>query len=571
MCYILDSEDVENTLSVLTEVDTSRFFWKASGYINEDLDRPVVAIANSMQDAGVGHVHLRELAKHVKESVYSAGGTPIEFNVIGPCAGYARTDNIDDTTFLYDLPQRDVIADSIEIQMENYAADGLVCMGTCDKIVPGMWLGASRLNLPTVFLVGGPAQPGEWRGEKTTFPSDIVIEGLKEVLTGQMTKEEFLKEVREKEDSWIRSCGACPELTTANTTMIATEAMGLSLPKVSTTLGNDMAKTRQARKTGHAIMDLIEKNITFDEIVTKEAIEDAYRCIMAISGSTNAILHLLTLSISMNLDLSLEKIQEISDTTPLLAPIRPFGEYTIADFHDAGGVIKLLENLPKTHEGRKTVAGKTIKQNIEEIVPSQQEVIQSSKNPIQPTGAIKVLKGNLAPKGSLTRVTTSQLQDSKVTGEAKCYDKQIDAITDILNNKVQKGDVLVIRFQGPRGAPGFSENFEIVLLLDAINLENVAVITDGRFSGATKGPLYIGYVSPEAYVGGPLAAVREGDEITIDLDDRRVDLNLSEEEIEKRLEDFEPPEPRIKEGVLVDWNKTATQFHEGAMLRRKLE
>ncbi|MBD3212967.1 MAG: hypothetical protein GF311_10195, partial [Candidatus Lokiarchaeota archaeon] len=286
----LSSEQISKALKLLNKIETHRYYWKASGYINEDLDKPIIAVANSMQDAGVGHMHLKELATHVKEGIYSAGGTPIEFNVIGPCAGYAKTKATDDITMLYDLPQREAIADSIEIQMMNYQADGLVCIGTCDKIVPGMWLGAARLNLPTIFLLGGPAIPGRWRGEETVFPTNIIIKGLNMVLSGELSEEEFLNESEKMESNWIQSCGACPELTTANTTMISTEAMGLCIPGVSTTPGNNMEKIRQARKTGHLIMKLVNSKLKLKKLVTKESIENAVRTIMAVSGSTNGIL-----------------------------------------------------------------------------------------------------------------------------------------------------------------------------------------------------------------------------------------------------------------------------------------
>ncbi|MBD3255062.1 MAG: dihydroxy-acid dehydratase [Candidatus Lokiarchaeota archaeon] len=567
----LTREQMSRAVKLLNQVEAYRFYWKASGFIEEDLERPIVAIANSMQDAGVGHMHLSNLARHVKEGVYAANGTPIEFNVIGPCAGYAKTPATDDITMLYDLPQREAIADSVEIQLMNYQPDGLVCICTCDKIVPGMWLGAARLNLPTLFLLGGPAMPGKWMDRKIVFPTNVIVKGLNMVLSGEMNEYEYFKEISKMESCWITGCGACPELTTANTTMIATEAMGLCLPGVSTTPGNEMEKIRQARKTGHAIMDLIKSKLRFKKVVTKNSMTNAFRAVMATSGSTNGILHLLTLAVSLDFDIDVDFIQKISETTPYISPLRPSGPYTLVDFHNAGGVMSLLNRLKNIiNLDCKTVANKPIKELIADAIPKSSDVIRSVDNPINSTGGIIVLKGNLAPEGSLMRHTILKSDMTEFTGPAKCFDTQLNALMGILGGKVEAGDVMVIRFQGPRGAPGFSENFKIVLLLDALGLNDVAVITDSRFSGATEGALYVGYISPEAYVGGPLAALQEGDSITISLKNKKVEVDLTDEEIENRLYAFEPPKSRIKKGVLVEWNRSATQFHEGAMLPRKL-
>jgi dihydroxy-acid dehydratase len=567
----LSPDERARALGILSKIEAHRFYWKASGYIDKDLARPIVAIVNSPQDAGVGHVHLGVLSRHVKESVYAAGGTPIEFSVIAPCAGYAKAKSIDDVNLLYDLPQRDVIADSIEIQMMNYGADGLVCIGTCDKIVPGMWLGAARMNLPTVFLLGGPALPGRWMGTETVFPTNILVGGLNMVLSGEMTEDEFFAEISRMESCWITCAGACPELTTANTTMIATEAMGLTLPGVSTTPGAEMKKVHQARETGHAIVRMIGEKLTFDKIVTRQAVLDAVRVVMAVSGSTNGILHLLSLAVAMGLDVDLDDFQKIGDETPYLCPLRPSGPHSMVDFDRAGGVMGLLSRLEdRIKKDRPTAAGKTVGEVVRAAGVADDEVIRQVTNPILPTGGIVIMRGNLAPEGALVRHTVVSPAAGEFTGPAVCFDTQLDAIMGILSEKVKSGDVMVIRYQGPRGGPGFSENFKVVLILDALGLNDVAVITDSRFSGATEGALYAGYISPEAYVGGPLAAVRDGDQITISVKKRRIDAALSDDEIKTRLSGFVPPTPRITTGVLVDWNLTATQFHEGAMLKRRL-
>jgi dihydroxy-acid dehydratase len=567
----LSDEQRARALGILTRMQAHRFFWKASGYIDEDLARPIVAVVNSPQDAGVGHVHLKELSRHVKESIYAAGGTPIEFSVIAPCAGYTKTTSVDDINLLYDLPQRDVIADSIEIQMMNYGADGMVCIGTCDKIVPGMWLGAARLNLPTIFLPGGPAHPGSWRGQETVFPTNVLVRGLNMVLSGQMTEEEFFEELSRMESCWITCAGACPELTTANTTMLATEAMGLCLPGASTTPGADTAKVHEARRTGHAIMRMIAGGVTFDRLVTRQAILDAAAVVMAVSGSTNGILHLLTLAVAMELGVTLDDFQAVGDRTPYLCPLRPSGPYSMVDFGRAGGVMGLMGRIgDRVGSDRPTASGKTIGELSAAAAVLDDEVIRPADRAIFPTGGIVVMRGNLAPEGALVRHTVVSPAGGEFTGPAVCFDTQLDALMGILSGTVKPGDVMVIRYQGPRGGPGFSENFKVVLILDALGLNDVAVITDSRFSGATEGALYAGYISPEAYVGGPLAAVHNGDRVTISVTKRRIDVDLTDDEIKKRLSGFVPPEPRIKTGVLVDWNLTATQFHEGAMLKRRL-
>ena len=391
------------------------------------------------------------------------------------------------------------------------------------------------------------------------------------VLSGELNEEEFFKEVHKMESCWITGCGACPELTTANTTMIATEAMGLCLPEVSTTPGNDMEKIRQSRETGHAIMDMVRSKLKLKKIITKESISNAFRCIMAVSGSTNGILHLLSLAKSLNIDFNVDDIQRVSDTTPYICPLRPSGPYSMVDFHRAGGVMGLMLRLKDSMNlNCPTVASVNLKEFVKNVEIKDSNIIRPVDDPIYPTGGIVVLKGNLAPNGSLLRHTIVGSELAEFTGPAKCFDTQLNALMGILQGKIQSGDVMVIRYQGPRGGPGFSENFKIVLLLDALGLNDVAVVADGRFSGATEGALYVGYVSPEAYVGGPLAAVKDGDKITISLKNKRVDINLSESELNERLKNFKPPKPRVKEGVLVAWNENATQFHEGAMLKRKL-
>jgi len=434
-----------------------------------------------------------------------------------------------------------------------------------------MWLGAARLNLPTIFLPGGPAYPGRWRGQETVFPTNVLVRGLNMVLSGELSEKEFFAELSRMESCWITCAGACPELTTANTTMLATEAMGLCLPGASTTPGAETAKVHEARRTGHAVMRMIGEGLTFDKVVTRRAILDAAAAVMAVSGSTNGILHLLTLGVAMDLGITLDDFQAVGDRTPYLCPLRPSGRYSIVDFGRAGGVMGLLNRLGGRIDGKRpTVSGKMMGELAGTAVIADEEVIRPEDRALFPTGGIVVMRGNLAPEGALVRHTVVSPSGGEFTGPAVCFDTQIDALMGILTGAVNSGDVMVIRYQGPRGGPGFSENFKVVLILDALGLGDVAVVTDSRFSGATEGALYAGYISPEAYVGGPLAAVRNGDGVTISVKNRRIDVDLTDDEIARRMEGFVPPKPRITTGVLVDWNLTATQFHEGAMLKRRL-
>ncbi len=568
----LTKEQILKSLELFSQVKTHRFFYKASGFTDQELDRPLIVIANSMQDAGIGHVHLKALADAVKAGIYLAGGTPVEFNTIGPCGGYCKDGSLDPTLLLYDLPQRDAIADSVEIQVKNLGADGLVMMGTCDKSVPGLWLAGARLNLPTIFYTGGPAEPGMFEGKPTTFPTDVILEGVNRTLAGKMDEEEFRRTMYSMEDKWVTSCGACPELTTANTVQMATEVMGLTLPGVATVSGgNLMHRVRLAKQTGYAIVELVKQGRRFKDFVTTPAIKDALRLIMAVSGSTNGILHLLALASTMSLDVGLETVSEISDTTPYLVPLRPSGPFTMKDLHNAGGPLAVLKRIQRdVAVDRPTVTGETIGDRLAAVSVRNDRVILPAEQAISPFGGIVVMRGNLAPNGALARYTIVKKENRFFTGTAKCFDEEQFALFAILNGDIVSGDVIVLRYQGPRGGPGFAENFRTVLILGSLGLHDVAVITDSRFSGATTGALYVGYISPEAQTGGPIAAVRDGDRITIDVEKREVSVDLTETEIRQRLAAWKPPEAKIKEGVLVQWYLSAGQFETGAMLPRRL-
>jgi dihydroxy-acid dehydratase len=567
----LTREQIAKSAQVFSELKIDRYFWKASGYTDEELARPVIAIANSPQDVGLGHMHLRQLGQAVKEGILLAGGVPIEFSTIAPCAGHCRDIGSQDEVLLYDLPQRDAIADSVEIQMRNYNAQGLVCIGTCDKIVPGFWLGAARLDLPTIFLPGGPARPGSFRGEPTAFPTDVALRLVNEYLADRIGAEQMRRELAEMEGKWVTGCGACPELTTANTVQMASEAMGLCLPGSATTPGNDMEKLRQAKQTGFRIVDLVREGLRFSQLVTAESIRDATRLVMALSAGTNGILHLLSLAKAMRLAIDVDTFDELSDDTPYYCPVRPSGPFTVVDLHEAGGVFAILKRIEgRLHLDRPTVAGATLREILASTRVLREEVILPAERPIYPTGGIKVLRGNLAPDGSLCRYTISGGQDQVFRGPARVFHSPREAILAIFGGKITPGDVVVIRYQGPRGGPGFSENFRVPLILGALGLSDVAVVTDSRFSGATEGALCVGYISPEAQVGGPLCLVEDGDVLVIDCKHKRLDVEVESATLAVRRQSWTAPRPPVTEGVLVDWYLTATQFPDGAMLQRRI-
>jgi dihydroxy-acid dehydratase len=531
----------------------------------------VIAVANSPQDVGLGHMHLKQLGEAVKQGILLGGGVPIEFATIAPCAGHCRDVGGDESVMLYDLPQRDAIADSIEIQLRNYNAHGLVCIGTCDKIVPGQWLGAARLDLPTVFLPGGPARPGRFRGRATAFPTDVALELVNDYLAGKIDREEMRTQIREMEGRWVVGCGACPELTTANTVQMATEVMGLCLPRAATTPGDDTEKLRQAKQTGMRAVELVHEGLRFRDLVTAESIRDAARLVMALSAGTNGLLHLLSLAKWMQLDIDIDTFDALSDDTPYYSPVRPSGPFTVVDLDEAGGALAVLSRIrDRLHADRPTVAGVSFGELVDASPVQREEVILPLEKAIYPTGGIKVLRGNLAPEGSLCRYTISGGGDQVFSGPARVFATQREALLAVFAGAVRGGDVLVIRYQGPRGGPGFSENFRVPLILGTLGLHDVAVVTDSRFSGATEGALCVGYVSPEAQIGGPLALVEDGDRITIDCAAKRLDVALPADALAARLERWSAPVPAITEGVLVDWHRNATQFPEGAMLPRRL-
>ncbi|NVM29241.1 MAG: dihydroxy-acid dehydratase [Candidatus Helarchaeota archaeon] len=556
---------IRHLLGRMTRVP--RFLYKACGFTDEELDRPIIAVANSWQESGPGHVHLRDIADAVKAGVRMAGGTPVEFNVIGPCSAFG-------SDFRYDLPQRDTIADSIEIQIKGgLTCEGLVCICTCDKSVPGMWMGAARLNLPTIFITGGSALPGKVRGETICFPpdSEVLYENLNKLARDEITPEEFNEFFIDLEDHWLVGCGACPMLSTAETTQILSEALGLALPYSSMALGAE--KLRFAKKSGMQIMELVKEKLKFSKIVKEKSIENAIRVLNALGGGTNGVVHLLALAYTLKLSaIDLSVFDQLSRETPYLCNIEPNGPYSTVDFENAGGVPLLMRELKNLlHLDVLTVTGKTLGDNLNDFsfknIQLNRDIIASIQKPFAPSGAIAVLHGNLAPRGAITRISFKRRSSSEsFEGPAKCFNSSEDALVGVFVGKVNSGDALIVRYQGPRAA-AMSEILAVVIAINIVGLENIIIISDGRFSGASYGLVYIGHVAPEAYVGGPLAIVQDDDLVKIDIKKRTLNVDLPQETIEARLNAWKPPKMRKKKGVLAIWAQIAEQADKGAVLK----
>ncbi len=534
----------------------------ATGVIEspEDFEKPFIAVVNSYTDIVPGHVHLREFAQIVKRAIREAGGVPFEFNVIAVDDGIAMGHE----GMKYSLPSRELIADSVETMLEAHAFDGMVAIPNCDKIVPGMLMAAVRVNIPAVFVSGGPMPAGRMPDGRVV---DLisVFEGVGALRTGQMTEQDLAL----LERTACPACGSCSGMFTANSMNCLMEALGLALPFNGTALARSPEREALAREAGYRIMDLVARDIRPRDIVTQEAIDDAFALDMALGGSTNTILHLLALAYEAGLDYDLHRINHLADRVPHLVHMSPAGPWHMEDLHRAGGVPAVLAELAAhelLHTQRITVTGRTLKENLEGASVLDPQVIRTVDAPLRRDGGLAVLFGNLAPRGAVVKTGGVAPHIRQHTGPARIYESQEEALQGILEGQVQPGDVVVIRYEGPRGGPGMQEMLAPTSAIVGMGLgEKVALITDGRFSGGTRG-LCIGHVSPEAAAGGPIAALQNGDLITIDLEKRRLDVHLSEEEIQRRLEALPPFTPRTKSRWLRRYAHFVTSADQGAIL-----
>ena len=539
----------------------ARSLYKSMGYSDYDLERPLIGIANSWNTVVAGHYNLNQVSNYVKQGILQAGGTPVEFGVIGACDGIAQGH----PGMHYILPTRDLIANDVEMMVEAHRFDGIVLLASCDKIVPGMMMAAARLDIPAIVVVGGPMEGGCTFDDRA---SDItsLTEALGMLNAGRIDESTF----RELEDCAGPSCGSCSFLGTANTMCCLAEALGLSLPGSATIPATRADRLRAAQESGRQIMELIRQEITARKIVNRKGIENAIRLNAAIGGSTNAILHMIAVAYEADCDLTVDEFEELSRTTPLIAKMNPAAPPNVPDFHEAGGVPAVMkEILPLLHREALTVTGKPVAENVKDVKVRNRNLIKTMNDPWSQGGGLAVLRGNLAPNSAITKPAAIRPEMHIFTGKARCFDSEEAANQAILDGKVLEGEVLVIRYEGPKGGPGMREMFKAMKLLYGRGLAlKTALVTDGRFSGTNNG-CFVGHISPEAAEGGPLAIVEDGDLITIDIPNRKLHLHVADEQIRARLEKWKRPEPKFKRGYLALYARLAESADKGAIIRHK--
>lgn len=529
-------------------------FYKAMGFTERELDRPIVAIVNSWNELVPGHIHLRQKSEAVKAGVRLAGGTPLEFDTIALCDGII--------SHYCSLPSRDLIADSIELTMKGYNFDAAVFICSCDKIVPGHLMAAARMDISSIFFTGGAMFPGTYKGERVMLPQlNVAIGKLRE---GKISA----KEIVEMSECAFQTVGSCMELWTANSMGCMTEALGMSLPSCGTACAVESKKVRLAKETGMQIMRLFERGIKSSDILTYGAFENAIKVDMAIGGSTNTVLHLPAIANELEIEISVETFDRISRVTPHLCPISPGGPYSIKDLDEAGGIQAVMKELEDMLDAScLTVTGKTVGENIKDAGVVLREVIRPRENPVHKEGGIAMLRGNLAPGTAVVKpAAILHPQMFKHEGPAKVFNSQEEALEAINLGKIERGDVIVIRYEGPKGAPGMREMVGVMHLICQLGMDDsVALVTDGRWSGSNYG-CAIGHVCPEAMRGGPIAIAQNGDRIKIDIPKRRLDIDLSDSEIEERLKRWKPIEPRFKKGFLARYVQMVKPANQGAIL-----
>ena len=541
-----------------------RSLFKAIGYTDTELQRPLVGVVNSANTIIPGHVHLDYIVEAVKAGIYMGGGTPVEFGTIGVCDGIA----MNHVGMKYSLASRELIADSIEVMATAHAFDAMVMVTNCDKIVPGMLMAAARLNLPTIVISGGPMLAGNnpLAGKKEKIDLVTVFESVGAVLSGRMTEEDLLA----IENAACPTCGSCAGMFTANSMNCLTEAIGMGLPGNGTIPAVMSERIRLAKEAGMQIIRLLEQNITPEKIMTEKAFKNALRVDMALGCSTNTVLHLLAIANEAGVSIDLNLINEISVTTPHLCSLSPGGTLHIEDLYQAGGISAVLNELLNAgiiNDDCMTVTGKTVGENVKGSSILDNNIIRPVNNPYHSQGGLAVLFGNLAPDGCI--VKQSAVLDEMLCheGPARVFDSEEDATRAIMGGNIKKGDIVVIRYEGPMGGPGMREMLTPTSAIAGMQLDrHVALITDGRFSGGTKGAS-IGHVSPEAMQGGPVAIVKEGDIISINIPDKTITLKISEQEIKDRLASWTPPEPNISHGYMARYARMVSSASTGAIVK----
>lgn len=533
-----------------------RSLFKALGLTDEEIERPMIGIANSANEVIPGHLHLHQLSEAVKSGIRMAGGTPLEFFTIGVCDGIIMGHE----GMKYSLSSRELIADSIESMAMAYPFDGLVLIPNCDKIIPGMMMASARLNIPTILVSGGPMLAGEFEGREIDLAT--VFEAVGKVKAGGMT----LNQLKEMEECACPGVGSCAGMFTANSMNCLAEALGLALPYNGTIPAISADRIRMAKDSGSHIMELVKRNLLPSKILTKKAFENAITVDMAFGGSTNTSLHLPAIAKEAGIPLSLQTFNKISDRTPHLCNMSPGGPYHLQDLHRAGGIPALMAELSRKkmiHTDALTITGKTVGENIKGKKSLNPEIIRPLERPYHPTGGLVALFGNLAPYGAVVKRSAVDESMLKHRGPARVFDSEEEAIKTILGRKIRKGEVVVIRYEGPKGGPGFREMLAPTSAIVGVGRDrDVALLTDGRFSGASRGAA-IGHISPEAAEGGPIAAVRDGDMIEIDIPRKRLYLLITDTELRKRLSQWKPHRKKLK-GYLKRYARLVQSAHTGA-------
>ncbi|MBW2265719.1 MAG: dihydroxy-acid dehydratase [Deltaproteobacteria bacterium] len=536
-----------------------RSLFKSMGYTDEELKRPLVGIANSANDIIPGHVELGRIVSAVKAGIRMAGGTPVAFGTIGICDGIA----MNHVGMKYSLASRELIADSVEVMAISHAFDAMVMVCNCDKIVPGMLMAAARLNLPTVVVSGGPMLAGNYKGKKVDLVS--VFEGVGAVRSGKMD----VQALTEIEDSACPTCGSCAGMFTANSMNCLTEAIGMGLPGNGTIPAVMAARTRLAKEAGMKIMTLLKKGITPRKIMTEKAFSNAMVIDMTLGCSTNTVLHLMAIAKEAGVRIELDGFNDVSEKTPHLCNLSPAGRHHLEDLDQAGGVAAVMKELSRIgliHTSCLTVTGKSVRENIAGCEIMDKSVIRSLKRPYHKQGGLAVLFGNVAKGGCVVKQSAVARKMLRHEGPARVFDSEEAATAAIMAGDIKKGDVVIIRYEGPKGGPGMREMLMPTSAIAGMGLDaEVALITDGRFSGGTRGAA-VGHVSPEAMEGGALAVVEDGDKIMIDIPKRRITLQVSEEDIEKRLLKWRPPKAKISEGYMARYARMVSSGGQGAVV-----
>ncbi|NMB39464.1 MAG: dihydroxy-acid dehydratase [Firmicutes bacterium] len=536
-----------------------RSLFKSMGYTDREIDAPLIGIVNSQNQIVPGHIHLDTIVDAVKAGIRIKGGTPIAFSTIAVCDGIA----MGHSGMHYSLASREVIADSIEIMAMAHKFDALVMVPSCDKVVPGMLMAAARINIPTIFISGGPMLAGSL--DQSTLDLNSVFEAIGSVQAGTMNMETL----KVYEDNACPGCGSCSGMFTANSMNCLTEALGMGLPGNGTIPAVYAKRIRLAKETGQMIMDLLAQEIVPRDILTKNAFINALTVDMALGCSTNSVLHLAAIAHEVGIKLDLELVERISERTPNLCKLSPSGPHHVEDLYRAGGVHAVMNELNKANLldlDLLTVTGKNVKENTANAANLDSEVIRQIDNPYSYNGGIAVLRGNLAPEGCVVKRSAVAEEMLKHVGSARVYNSEEEVSRAILAGQIKKGDVVVIRYEGPKGGPGMREMLAPTSALAGMGLDkDVALITDGRFSGATRGAS-IGHVSPEAAAGGPIALVEAGDIIEIDINKGSIELKVSEQELKKRMEHWHAPKPKIDHGYMARYARMVSSAAQGAIL-----